>query len=185
MTNTGVWPSEPDKNPALGSKLTKALIAASALFCHPSGMTEKVVLALMAKRAEIQGYIQDLETKARRWRARLAHIDATLTIFSPDTDPEAIQPKRRYRRSQYFRGGEFARLCLDVLRETNAPLSTAEIIAGALKAKGLPDDPALISELTEKALATLREKQKSGTIVKFGATIGAKWQLPSLSVIEN
>jgi hypothetical protein len=68
-------------------------------------MTEKVVLALMAKRAEIQGYIQDLEMKARRWRARLAHIDATLTIFSPGTDPDAIQPKRRYRRSQYFRGG--------------------------------------------------------------------------------
>jgi hypothetical protein len=47
-------------------------------------MIEKVVLALMAKRAEIQGYIQDLETKARRWRARLAHVDATLTIFSPE-----------------------------------------------------------------------------------------------------
>jgi hypothetical protein len=72
-------------------------------------MTEKVVLALMAKRAEIQGHIQDLETKARRWRTRLAHVDATLVIFSPDTDPEAIQPKRPHRRSQYFRGGEFAR----------------------------------------------------------------------------
>jgi hypothetical protein len=94
-------------------------------------MTEKVVLALMAKRAEIQGYIQDLETKARRWRTRLAHVDATLTIFSPETDPEAIQPKRRYRRSQYFRGGEFARLCLDVLREASGPITTAEVIAGA------------------------------------------------------
>ena len=148
-------------------------------------MTEKVVLALMAKRAEIQGYIQDLETKARRWRTRLAHIDATLTIFSPDTDPEAIQPKRRYRRSQYFRGGEFSRLCLDVLREARTPISTAEVIAGVLKAKGLPDDPALVADLTEKALASLREKQKAGTIIKSGATIGAKWRLPSLRVIEN
>jgi len=86
-------------------------------FCHFAGMTEKVVLALIAKRAEIQGYIQDLETKARRWRTRLAHVDAAITIFSPDTDPQAIQPKRGYRRSQYFRGGEFSRLCLDVLRD--------------------------------------------------------------------
>ncbi len=140
-------------------------------------MTEKVVLALMAKRAEIQGYIQDLETKARRWRARLAHVDATLTIFSPETDPEAIQPKRRYRRSQYFRGGEFARLCLDVLREANAPISTAEVIAGVLRAKGLQDDPALVSDLTERGLAILREKQKTGVLTKSGATIGAKWQL--------
>jgi hypothetical protein len=141
-------------------------------------MTEKVVLALMAKRAEIQGYIQDLETKARRWRSRLAHIDATLTIFSPDTDPEAIQPTRRYRRSQYFRGGEFARVCLDVLRDARAPMTTADIIAGVLKAKGLPDDPALVADLTEKALATLRDKQKAGVVVKSGATIGAKWRLP-------
>jgi hypothetical protein len=140
-------------------------------------MTEKVVLALIAKRAEIQGYIQDLETKARRWRARLAHVDATLTIFSPDTDPEAIQPKRSYRRSQYFRGGEFSRLCLDVLREAKGPLSTAEIIAGTLKAKGLPDDPTLVANLTEKALAALRDKQQAGLVAKSGATIGAKWSL--------
>jgi hypothetical protein len=137
-------------------------------------MTEKVVLALMAKRAEIQGYIQDLEMKARRWRARLAHIDATLTIFSPDTDPEAIQPKRRCRRSQYFRGGEFSRLCLDVLRNAGAPISTADVIAGVLRAKGLPDDPALVANLTEKALASLRDKQKAGAVIKSGATIGAK-----------
>jgi hypothetical protein len=64
---------------------------------------------------------------------------------------------------------------LDVLREPNAPLTTAEIIAGALKAKGLPDDPALVSDLTEKALASLREKQKAGMVAKSGATIGAKW----------
>jgi hypothetical protein len=141
-------------------------------------MTEKVVLALIAKRAEIQGYIQDLEMKARRWRSRLAHIDATLTIFSPETDPDAIQPKRRYRRSQYFRGGEFARLCLDVLRDASTPMTTAEIIAGVLKAKDLPDDPALIADLTEKTLASLREKQKAGSVDKLGAaTIGAKWAL--------
>jgi hypothetical protein len=148
-------------------------------------MTEKVVLALIAKRAEIQGYIQDLEKKARNWRSRLAHIDATLTIFSPDTDPEAIQPKRPYRRSQYFRGGEFSRLCLDVLRDARAPISTAEVIAGVLKAKGLPDDAALVADLTEKALASLREKQKAGAVIKSGATIGAKWQLPSLRVTEK
>src|ERR1700704_2241058 len=129
-------------------------------------MTEKVVIALIAKRTEIRGYIQALEEKARRWRSRLAHIDATLTIFSPETDPEAIQPKRRYRRSQYFRGGEFSRLCFDVLREAGAPITTAEVIAGVLKAKELPDDPAIVADLTEKALGSLREKQKAGAVIK-------------------
>jgi hypothetical protein len=48
-----------------------------------------------------------------------------------------------------------------------------------LKAKGLPDDPALLA--TEKALATLRDKQKAGAVVKSGATIGAKWRLTLLN----
>jgi hypothetical protein len=125
-------------------------------------MTEKVLLALMAKRAEIQGYIQDMEKKARRWRARLAHVDATLTIFSPETDPEAIQPKRHYRRSQYFRGGEFSRLCLDVLRDASGPLSTADIIAGVLRAKGLPDDPDLVAGLTERLWQAFAKGRRSG-----------------------
>ena len=69
-----------------------------------------VVAALRAKRAEISAHIHDLEKKITTWRARLAHIDASIKIFSPETDPEAIPPKRTYRRSGYFRKGEFARL---------------------------------------------------------------------------
>jgi hypothetical protein len=51
-----------------------------------------VISALRAKRAEVSGYIHDLEKKVKTWRARLAHIDATIKIFSPETDPEAIPP---------------------------------------------------------------------------------------------
>jgi hypothetical protein len=69
-----------------------------------------VISALRAKRAEISGYIHDLEKKVKTRRARLAHIDATIKIFSPEIDPEAIPPRRTYRRSNYFKKGEFARL---------------------------------------------------------------------------
>jgi hypothetical protein len=87
-------------------------------------MTEKVLLALMAKRAEIAGHITHLEKKASRWRARLKSIDDAIKIFSPETDPEAIEPKRRYRASRYFSRGEFARLCLDSYRAAdNGPNS--------------------------------------------------------------
>ena len=78
-----------------------------------------VISALRAKRAEVSGYIRDLDKKVKIWRARLAHIDATIKIFSPETDPEAIPPRRTYRRSNYFWKGELARLCLDELRKAN------------------------------------------------------------------
>lgn len=137
-------------------------------------MTEKVLLALMAKRAEIAGHIAHLEKKSSRWRSRLASIDDAIRIFSPETDPEAIEPKRQYRASRYFRRGEFARLCLDALRVATEPQTTAQILASVLKAKHLPDGS---PSLTEKTLAYLRSKQADGLVIKTGTTIGAKWQL--------
>src|ERR1019366_8794902 len=75
-----------------------------------------VISALRAKRAEVSGYIHDLEKKVKRMRANLAHIDATIRVFAPDLNPDSIPPKRRYRRSRYFAKGELSRRCLDMLR---------------------------------------------------------------------
>ena len=139
---------------------------------------QHVVSALRSKRAEISGYIHDLERRVRVWRARLAHVDAAIKIFSPETDPEAIPPRRVYRRSGYFRHGEFARLCLGELRKANGPISAAAIVKGIATAKGLVvDDASLTAAITEKALGFLRLQVKRGTIVKTGVSRNAKWAL--------
>lgn len=142
----------------------------------------EVLSALIAKRAEIAGHIINLEKKASRWRARLASIDDAIKIFSPETDPEAIQPKRQYRNSRYFARGEFAKLCLDALRVATEPHTTAQILASVLRAKRLPDNS---PSLTEKTLAYLRTQQASGLVAKTGNTIGAKWQLTSKDDAAN
>ena len=135
-----------------------------------------VVSALRAKRAEVSGYIHDLEKKIKNWRTRLAHIDATIKIFSPETDPEAIPPRRTYRRSGYFKKGELARLCLDELRKADGqPITTGAIVAALIKTKGLPDDPALGVVLTERVLTYLRVKRKAGAVTKIGTSRNAKW----------
>ena len=77
------------------------------------------------------------KSKVKTWRARLAHINATIKIFSLETDPEAIPPRRTYCRSNYFKRGEFARLCLDELRKADGrPITAATIVGGIIKAKG-------------------------------------------------
>jgi hypothetical protein len=137
-----------------------------------------VVSALRAKRAEVSRYIHDLEKKVKTWRARLAHIDATTKNFSPETDPDAIPPRRTYRRSSYFKKGEFARICLDELRKADGqPITTAAIVAGIINAKGLPDDPALAVVLTERVLSYLRVKRKAGVATKTGTSRDARWAL--------
>jgi hypothetical protein len=135
-----------------------------------------ILSALLTKRAEIAGHVHDLEKKIKGYRARLAHLDETIRIFSPATDPNSILPKRAYRRARYFSRGEFARLCVDALRKADRPLTTAEIVASVVKAKGL--HPSLASDLTEKTLAYLRTRLKTSSVVKTGVTQGARWVLP-------
>ena len=72
-----------------------------------------VISALRAKRAEISGYIHELEKKIGRLRANLIHIDESLRLFSPGADPDAIPPKRPYRRTRYFSARELSRRCVD------------------------------------------------------------------------
>jgi hypothetical protein len=100
-------------------------------------MTEKhVVLALRLKRAEISGHIHDLEKRIARQRSKLVNLDATIKLFSPGTNPDAIPPKRPYRRTRYFAHNELSRLTQDALRTASGPLTSAEIAGAVMQAKG-------------------------------------------------
>ena len=142
-----------------------------------------VVTALKAKRAEISGHIYDLEKKTGRLRASLLHVDASIRLFSPDTDPDAIPPKRSYRRTRYFAGRELSRRCLDTLREASpTPMTTAQLTAIVMLAKGYPaDDDALKAVIAEMVVTILRRLCKRGSVVKSGTSRDAQWALaPSL-----
>jgi hypothetical protein len=78
-----------------------------------------------------------------------------------DIDPKAIPPKRTYRSARYFSRGEFARLCPEALRKAGGPITTAEIVASIIAAKGLPEN--LAANLPEKTLTYLRGKLAAGT----------------------
>jgi hypothetical protein len=137
-----------------------------------------VISALKLKRAEISGHIQDLERRAERYRASLANIDATILLFAPGSNPDAIPPKKPYRRSRYFRQHELPRLVLDALRLASAPLATVEIVAAVMRVKRLPqNDPALRENVAERVLNVLRPLCKRGEVVKTGVSRDARWAI--------
>jgi hypothetical protein len=141
-----------------------------------------VVSALRAKRAEISTYIHGLEKKVDAWRARLAHIDDAIRIFSPETDPEATPPRRTYRRSGYFKRGELARQCSDELRKADGkPLTTAAIASSILDAKALPRDPDLMASVSDRVQGLLRERMKRGQVLRQAklATLNGRSHLRS------
>ena len=139
-----------------------------------------VVTALCRKRAELSGYIADLERQLARERSNLAHIDAAIRMFAPDLDPNGIAPKRVYRTNRYFGRYEVARRCIDALRTAaGRPLLANEIARTILADKALPtNDVKLAAIITEIVLATLWRLYKRGKISKAGTTRNAQWMLP-------
>src|ERR1700730_16091484 len=130
-----------------------------------------VVSALRLKRAEISGHIHDLEKRVARQRTNLANLDATVKLFSLGMNPDAIPPKRAYRRTRYFARNELSRLTQDALRTASGPLTSAEIAAAVMQAKEMPSGDAVFKEIvTDRALTVLRRLAKRGAVVKSGTS---------------
>jgi hypothetical protein len=135
-----------------------------------------VIPALRAKRAEISGHIHDLDKRIARMRANLANIDAAIRLLSPGADPDAIPPKRTYRRTKYFARNELARMALDVLRKAPGPLAAKEIALAIMRAKGMAmGDDALCTTVSEMMLVALRSLAKRGSVTKSGTSRKAQW----------
>jgi hypothetical protein len=137
-----------------------------------------VVSALRAKRAEISGYIHDLEKRIARQRVALTNLDATIRLFSPGTNPDAIPAKRPYRRTRYFARNELSRLVTDALRLATGPPAAADVATAVMRVKGAAVDDAAFKEIiTEMALKVLRRLAKRGEVVRTGTSRNAKWAL--------
>jgi hypothetical protein len=112
------------------------------------GMAEShVISALRLKRAEISGYIHDLEKRIARQRGNLANLDATIRLFSPGTNPDAIPAKRPYRRTRYFARNELSRLVMDALRLATGPLAATDIATATMRVKGAAEDDAVFKAI--------------------------------------
>jgi hypothetical protein len=136
------------------------------------------VNALRTKRAEITGQIAMHEREVDRLRAELVHVDATLRLFDPGTDPADIGALRRFpRRTEYFARGEVTRMVYDALRA--APEIRAQDLADvAMRAKGLPDtDRAQRREFVNRFLNVMGDMKRRGNLVKIGNGPGVRFKL--------
>jgi hypothetical protein len=75
-----------------------------------------VIYALKAKRQEISGYIDHLNSEIAQARAHLVHVDATLRLFGYELSPEDLPPKYYSTTAKLFDRGELQRTLFDLLR---------------------------------------------------------------------
>jgi hypothetical protein len=100
-----------------------------------------VVTALVSKRAEMAGLIEHHQKEMGRLADDLAHLDATLKLFSPEIDLRTIRAKEHRTRNRFFRPGECQRMVLDIFREAQGAALSSRQIGEALAARrGLESD---------------------------------------------
>jgi hypothetical protein len=136
------------------------------------------VNALRNKRAEIAGLIAMHEREVERLRAELVHVDATMRLFDPATDPADIEALRRFpRRTEYFARGEVTKRIYDALRD--APEVRAQDIADqAMRDKGMPEtDRAQRREFVNRFLNVMGDMKRRGKLVKIGRAPEVRFKL--------
>jgi hypothetical protein len=123
-----------------------------------------VVAALVRRRAELAGRAEHGRAELEAMLAGLAALDATLRLFDPAIEVEAIRPVPCGPRRQGAPLGMRARDILDVLREAGRAMSAREVAARLVEAKDATDDARLLEQARETVAASLRRQRARGVV---------------------
>ncbi len=119
-------------------------------------MTDYVVTGLVKRRAELTGEIERTHEDLRGMLADLEALDATLLMFAPDFQIEAIQPKAFRPPKDWSRRGEMTRIILSILRQAAEPLTTRDIALQLLVERALDKSDLKLLRLSSAHFSTLR-----------------------------
>lgn len=131
------------------------------------------ITALKDKRASLAGEIAQLKNRLAWAESQLRHVDATLSLFDPKADPDAIPAKRPLKRVKLFRQGELNRLILDALRTADGPQRTQDVVSALMIALG--HDENARTALAPRVRANLQYLMRKGEVAQIGAGRDARW----------
>ena len=126
-------------------------------------MSELAIAALVRKKAEILGEIEQANERLSLLRQQLQHVDGTLAVFGY----EHVAPiKPAYKRQQgYFQQSELVRFIFDHLRQ-HGPQTRAELLQAVLIHKGLTEaDRRTRTHIDNKVRRALERQQVRGTLL--------------------
>src|SRR4051812_31357537 len=120
--------------------------------------------ALIEKRAELAGDIRGLEDQLEQKRSDILHIDAVIRLIDPEFQPDAIVPKRRRPRREWFGNNELLRLILDTLRQVSEPLTAKEVATAIMEKRGFDTNDAVTVRLIEKRVFSACHRRRGALV---------------------
>lgn len=128
-------------------------------------MTDYVVTGLVKRRAELTGEIEATHARLRQMVADLENLDATLRMFAPDMQIEAIRPKAFRPPADWANRGQMTRICLSILRQAAEPMTTRDIALELLVTRALDrNDQRLLRLMTKRVGVALRGQRDNGAV---------------------
>lgn len=86
-----------------------------------------VVAALVKRRAELAGEIEQAHEALGKMVLALENLDATILQFDPSYQVESIKPKAFRPPKDWSNRGQMSRIILSVLRQASEPLTSRDI----------------------------------------------------------
>ncbi len=139
-------------------------------------LTTQAMHTLRQLHAELAGKLLDNNSQRRRLTTAMMQVEAVMKLLQPGYDVRPIAVRRR-KLNPWFKRGTVLRRALDVLRQSQKPMTTREITERMLTDCGVTDaKPKAVRDLIGGVLASLRNHEGK-TVVTVGEGIPAKWCL--------
>ena len=123
-----------------------------------------VATALIAKRRELAGEIEDLQRRLKLAVTNLDHVEASLRLFVPDIDLTEHGPRPVPPPHAAFKG-EVTRILLETLRKAGKAMNTRDLTEVLMRERGLPwDDLKTRRTMQQRVGACLKHWEKKGTL---------------------
>jgi len=137
----------------------------------------QIVTTLSNKAEGIERYILETETKLAQARADLAHIRATLALFTANGDTQQYPAHMGLHR--LFKRGEMWKVIEPALRAAPDGLDTRELALLIIKAKGLDEnDKVFRNSIVLSTVHIMRMRHKRGQVSDGGKRKGVRiWRI--------
>lgn len=119
----------------------------------PGKALPHVLTALIAKRREIAGQIEDLQRRLKLAVTELDTVESTIRIFSPDIDLSEYGPRPVPPPHTAFKG-ELSRILIDALRASKVPMNTRQLTEIVMKDRGLPVDDLKVRRIMQQRVGS-------------------------------
>lgn len=141
----------------------------------PSRDRPNTLSGLVAKRAELVRYRDQLEADIRAVTVDIDHLEAAIRIFDPEDTPEA---RKRYAALHRAPKGQSTRFILRALREASGPLTSRALADMWCADRGLTAKASTVSMLRKRLGATLLALRHKGLVRQDGHVEGLiGWRL--------